>query len=218
MVDIQVTTHEYLETIYELEEEGIPPLRARIVERLGLSAPTVSETVARLEEEGYLKVGDDRVITLTPEGRKLAIDVVRRHRLAERLLVDVIGVAWSQAHHEASKWEHVISGPVEEKIIALLGDPGACPHGNPIPGSANVPAHEELVLAEVEPGEYQVVRISEELEVDDALLLLMEACGFIPGRAGRVLETTEQGTRVAGTRGEAVLPPHAARLTYLAPA
>lgn len=217
VVEIQVTTQEYLETIYELEEEGIPPLRARIVERLGLSAPTVSETVARLEDEGYLHVGDDRVIRLTQQGRKVATNIVRRHRLAERLLTDVIGVAWSKAHHEASKWEHVISDAVEEKIIALLGDPGSCPHGNPIPGSANVVNHPEVSVSEVESGDVHVVRISEELELDDDALVLMEACGFIPGRRGRVLENTDEGVRVTGSLGEDVLPSHAARLTYVVP-
>ncbi|MFN2556361.1 MAG: metal-dependent transcriptional regulator [Nitriliruptorales bacterium] len=217
MVEIQVTTQEYLETIYELEEEGIPPLRARIVERLGLSAPTVSETVARLEDEGYLHVGEDRVIRLTQQGRKLATNIVRRHRLAERLLTDVIGVAWSEAHHEASKWEHVISDAVEEKIIALLGDPGACPHGNPIPGSANIIHHPEVAVWDVEGGEVEVVRISEELELDDDVLVLMEACGFIPGRRGRIMEKTDAGVRVAGSIGEGVLPILAARLTYVVP-
>jgi DtxR family transcriptional regulator, Mn-dependent transcriptional regulator len=217
VVEIQVTTQEYLETIYELEEEGIPPLRARIVERLGLSAPTVSETVARLQDEGYLVIGQDRVIRLTTAGRKVATNVVRRHRLAERLLTDVIGVPWSQAHLEASKWEHVISAQVEEKIVALLGDPGACPHGNPIPGSANIVEHAEIPVADVTPGDVQVVRISEELELESDILLLMESCGFIPGLSGRVEDITPEGVRVVGARGEAVLPPHAARLTYVVP-
>lgn len=217
MVEIQVTTQEYLETIYELEEEGIPPLRARIVERLGLSAPTVSETVARLQDEGYLVIGQDRVIRLTNAGRMVATNVVRRHRLAERLLTDVIGVPWSQAHLEASKWEHVISAPVEEKIVALLGDPGACPHGNPIPGSANIVEHPEIPVSSVQPGDVQVVRISEELELESDILLLMESCGFIPGSEGRVGDTTPEGVRVTGARGDAVLPHHAARLTYVVP-
>src|SRR5258705_5910363 len=130
-------TEEYLETILEIEEEGVIPIRARLVERLGLSAPAVSETVNRLVEHGYAELRDDRSVHLTDKGREVAVSIVRRHRLAERLLVDVIGLEWEKVHREADRWEHAISADVEAKLVTLLGDPATCPHGNPIPGSAH---------------------------------------------------------------------------------
>ena len=134
MAEMHDATEEYLETILELEEEGIVPIRARLVERLGVSAPAVSEQVNRLVGGGYTELLDDRSLRLTSKGRDLATSVVRRHRLAERLLVDVIGLEWEKVHREADRWEHAISADVEEKLVALLGDPATCPHGNPIPG------------------------------------------------------------------------------------
>ena len=127
---------EYLETIQTLRDEGSDVIGARIAERLGRSAPSVKEMLDRLEDEGYLeRVG--RTISLTERGEVLATTVVRRHRLAERLLVDVIGLEWYKVHAEAGRWEHVISQDVEDKLVALLGDPATCPHGNPIPGSSH---------------------------------------------------------------------------------
>jgi len=128
------TTEMYLRTVYELEEEGVVPLRARIAERLGQSGPTVSQTVARMERDGLLHVADDRHLELTEQGRHEAIGVMRKHRLAERLLVDVIGLDWEDVHIEACRWEHVMSEAVERRIVALLVKPLVCPHGNPIPG------------------------------------------------------------------------------------
>ena len=138
---------DYLETIYELEESGIPPMRARLVERLGVSAPTVSETVARLGREGYLTLDDQRVLRLTESGLSAATAVMRRHRLAERLLVDVIGLEWEKVHREADRWEHAISADVEEKLVELLGDPATCPHGNPIPGSKHAASGDPTIRA-----------------------------------------------------------------------
>src|SRR3954454_7730256 len=153
MAEMHDTTEEYLENILEIEEEGTRVMRARLVERLGLSAAAVSETVGRLEEHGFVQLLDDRTLTLTDKGRTLATTIVRRHRLAERLLVDVIGLEWEKVHREADRWEHVISDDVEEKLIALLGDPATCPHGNPIPGSAQaLPEHTVLALAQASPG------------------------------------------------------------------
>src|SRR3954468_14393707 len=129
---------EYLETILELEESGIPPMRARLVERLGVSAPAVSETVGRLAREGYVTLDEQRVGHLTDEGRGYATSIMRRHRLAERLLVDVIKVPWHQVHEEAGRLEHAISENLEQHLVRLLDDPATCPHGNPIPGSRNV--------------------------------------------------------------------------------
>ncbi|MDQ1287550.1 MAG: DtxR family transcriptional regulator, Mn-dependent transcriptional regulator [Actinomycetota bacterium] len=134
MSDLIDTTEMYLRTIFELEEEGIVALRARIAERLGHSGPTVSQTVARMERDGLLHVSGDRHLELTDAGRSTAVRVMRKHRLAERLLLDVIGLEWEHAHDEACRWEHVISERVERKIVALLADPRESPYGNPIPG------------------------------------------------------------------------------------
>ena len=128
------TTEMYLRTIYELEEEGVVPLRARIAERLGQSGPTVSQTVARMERDGLVVVGGDRHLELTALGRGRAVAVMRKHRLAERLLVDVIGLEWEHVHSEACRWEHVMSEAVERKLVALLDNPTVSPYGNPIPG------------------------------------------------------------------------------------
>ena len=164
MAEMHDTTEEYLETIFEIEEEGIVPIRARLVERLRLSAPAVSETVNRLVEQGNVELLGDRRLRLTPKGRAIARSIVRRHRLAERLLVDVIGLEWEKAHREADRWEHAISAEVEEKLVALLGDPATCPHGNPIPGSARtVDRSRTVLLSDAAPGAVVVARISERL-------------------------------------------------------
>src|SRR5690606_9401875 len=131
----------YLRTIYELAEEGIVPLRARIAERLGHSGPTVSQTVARMERDGLVVVSGDRHLELTEEGRLKATRVMRKHRLAERLLTDVIGLEWSFVHDEACRWEHVMSDRVERRLLALLDHPTHSPYGNPIPGLAELGDH-----------------------------------------------------------------------------
>lgn len=128
------TTEMYLRTILELEEEGIVPMRARIAERLEQSGPTVSQTVGRMERDGLLQVAGDRHLELTDDGRRLAVRVMRKHRIAECLLVDVIGLEWEQVHEEACRWEHVMSEQVERKVLKMLGHPTQSPYGNPIPG------------------------------------------------------------------------------------
>src|SRR3954463_13833891 len=144
---------EYLETILELEESGIPPMRARLVERLGVSAPAVSETVGRLAREGYVTLDEQRVMHLTEHGRGYATSIMRRHRLAERLLVDVLQVPWDPVHEEGGRLEHAISANLEAHLVRLLGDPATCPHGNPIPGSANsAPAGPVISLSDVADG------------------------------------------------------------------
>ena len=130
---------EYLETMLSLSEEGIPVIQARIVERLGRAAPSVSEMLERLIEDGYVS-RQGRRLDLTESGLAVAEKVVRKHRLAERLLVDVIGLEWHKVHREAGRWEHVISDAVEARLVDLLGDPATCPHGNPIPGSGSAAA------------------------------------------------------------------------------
>ena len=134
MTDLVDTTEMYLRTVLDLEEEGITPVRARIAERIGHSGPTVSQTVGRMERDGLLVVESDRTLSLTTEGRRKAISVARKHRLAERLLADVIGLDWSLVHDEACRWEHVMSDEVERKLLQMLGHPTESPYGNPIPG------------------------------------------------------------------------------------
>ena len=182
MAELHDATEEYLETILEIEEEGIPPIRARLVERLGISAPAVSETVNRLVEQGYAELLDDRTLRLTDKGRELAVSIVRRHRLAERLLTDVIGLEWEKVHREADRWEHAISADVEEKLVALLGDPATCPHGNPIPGSKHRPnTRGAQPLARATAGPVRVARISEKLELDDDALSFLASAQLTPG-------------------------------------
>jgi len=186
---------EYLETVHALAEEGTPVIGARIAERLGRSAPAVSEMLERLEDSGYV-TRDGRVVELTASGSALAQQVVRRHRLAERLLVDVIGLEWHKVHREAGRWEHVISDDVEEKLVALLGDPGTCPHGNPIPGSATPPdVTPQRPLSEVEPGAtVRLARISEEVELDMVSLVYLDEHHFTPGTSATVSRRSPDGT------------------------
>jgi DtxR family Mn-dependent transcriptional regulator len=187
---------EYLQMIAVLGEEGIPAVQAQLARRLGKTAAAVSEVIIRLEAEGYV-TRSGRVIILTEEGSAVATAVIRRHRLAERLLVDVIGISWSAAHLEAGRWEHVISDIVEQRLVALLGDPATCPHGNPIPGSHNLaPTRSELTaLSEVETGDrVQVARISEDVEQDQPSLVFLEGAGFIPGATASIVEKQPDGT------------------------
>ena len=186
---------EYLETMLGLDEEGVPVIQARIAERLGRAAPSVSEMLDRLTDDGYV-TREGRRLSLTESGRSLAEKVVRKHRLAERLLVDVIGLEWHKVHREAGRWEHVISDDVEARLIELLGDPATCPHGNPIPGSHSpAPAVETRPLADVGEGEtVRLVRISEEVEMNLGSLELLDDGGFIPGAVARVTGRDPEGT------------------------
>jgi DtxR family transcriptional regulator, Mn-dependent transcriptional regulator len=218
MAELHDTTEEYLETILALEEEGVPPLRARLVERLGLSAAAVSETVNRLVGLGYAQLLDDRTIRLTGKGRSLATTVVRRHRLAERLLTDVIGLEWEKVHREAARWEHAISSDVEEKLVALLGDPVTCPHGNPIPGARGKTNSAPTVrLAAAQPGRVTVARISEKLELSDEGLSLLARARLIPGCSATVIEQGDGGgVKVKTAAGEHTVPAEVAEQTYVA--
>ena len=188
---------EYLETMLALGEEGVPVIQARIAERLGRSAPSVSEMLERLIDEGYV-TRKGRLLSLTDSGRALAERVVRKHRLAERLLVDVIGLEWHKVHREAGRWEHVISDDVEARLVELLGDPATCPHGNPIPGShhsTQSPATRSLT--EVPEGErVRLMRISEEVEMHLNSLALLDRSGFIPGAVARVGGRDDEGNVV----------------------
>jgi len=210
------TTEEYLEAILEIEEEGITPIRARLVERLGLSAPAVSETVNRLVDHGYAELMDDRSLRLTDEGRSIATSIVRRHRLAERLLVDVIGLEWEKVHREADRWEHAISADVEEKLVELLGDPATCPHGNPIPGSKHkTNAGPTVALARAVPGPITVQRVNEKLETDDDGITLLATARMTPGSAATVVEVGDDGVVVETETGRHSVPARVAENLFV---
>ncbi len=219
MAEWHDTTEEYLEAILEIEEEGTIPIRARLVERLGLSAPAVSETVNRLVDHGYAELLDDRSLRLTEEGREIATSIVRRHRLAERLLVDVIGLEWEKVHKEADRWEHAISADVEEKLVQLLGDPATCPHGNPIPGSAHkVEGPASVPLTQMQPGPVVVRRISEKVEIDDEAIAFLAGAELIPGSNATVISTDIEGVQVTSAAGDQTVPRKLAQLIYAIPA
>jgi DtxR family Mn-dependent transcriptional regulator len=200
---------EYLETIYHLDESGVPAMRARLVERLRVSAPAVSEQVKRLEREGYVVLSPDRTLTLTEAGRSYATAIVRRHRLAERLLVDVLGLPWHQVHEEAGRLEHAISPLLEARLIAVLDDPATCPHGNPIPGSGRSPDTRPLLsLTAVDEGQrVEVVRLEEDLPADHSKLMQLEAAGVLPGTEITVLRSSHDAIEVAASRGTVSLTP-----------
>lgn len=221
MTDLVDTTEMYLRTILDLEEEGIVPLRARISERLGHSGPTVSQTIARMERDGLVVVAADRHLELTEDGRALATRVLRKHRLAERLLADVIGLDWSLVHDEACRWEHVMSEQVERRLLALLGNPTESPYGTPIPGLDELGlAPSTPFLDGVEPatearGERVVRRLGEPIQFDIEGLAELQAVGVLPG--ARVV-VTEAGDRIRLTvvGGEAIdLPLELAQHVYL---
>lgn len=191
MTDLIDTTEMYLKAILELEEEGIVPMRARIAERLDHSGPTVSQTVARMERDGLLKVADDRALEFTDEGRLTAIEVMRKHRLAERLLVEVIGLDWHLVHEEACRWEHVMSEQVERKLLTLLSDPSTSPYGMPVPGlellgyQAAKPV-EVFAVDQLPSGEYKVGRIGEPLQLDYQFLGQLRDLELLPGASVRL--------------------------------
>jgi DtxR family transcriptional regulator, Mn-dependent transcriptional regulator len=207
------TTEMYLRTILELEEEGVVPMRARIAERLDQSGPTVSQTVARMERDGLVAVASDRHLELTEEGRRLATRVMRKHRLAECLLVDVIGLEWEQVHAEACRWEHVMSEAVERRVLELLRHPTESPYGNPIPGleelgekaGAEAFLDDSMVsLAELDAsgGKTVVVRrIGEPIQTDAQLMYTLRRAGVQPGSVVSVTESP--GGVLVGSSGEA---------------
>jgi DtxR family Mn-dependent transcriptional regulator len=210
--DLIDTTEMYLRTIYELVEEGIIPLRARIAERLHQSGPTVSQTVARMERDGLVTVEGDRHLELTDEGNQLATRVMRKHRLAERLLTDVIGLDWEVVHAEACRWEHVMSETVERRLIELLGHPTLSPYGNPIPGLHELgeSSDEELFMTDVEPLDkvplpdggvrVRIRRISEELQKDEPVMAALRRVGATPDKV--VTVANGAGGVLIGSGGE----------------
>lgn len=209
MNELVDTTEMYLRTIYELEEEGVRPIRARIVERLHQSGPTVSQTVARMERDGLLHVADDRSLLLTEKGRDHAMMVMRRHRLAECLLVNVIGLQLDDAHTEACRWEHVMSTTVEKKLIEVLNYPVTSPYGTPIPGLDKLgiatDAHADTEFIRLSnPGlhDQQVViiyQIEEAIQMDPSLMAHLRQSGIVPD--ARVLVSHHDGEISLSTLG-----------------
>jgi DtxR family transcriptional regulator, Mn-dependent transcriptional regulator len=223
--DLIDTTEMYLRTVFELEEEGIVPLRARIAERLGQSGPTVSQTVARMERDGLVSVEGDRHLELSDEGRAQATRVMRKHRLAECLLVDVIGLQWEDVHAEACRWEHVMSETVERRILEILGHPTVSPYGNPIPGlveldqeSADSDLRGLTTLDRVgRDGATRVTisRIGEPIQTDAALMAALRRSGAVPGATVKVVASP--GGFLVGSAGEyAELDPDTASHVFVA--
>jgi DtxR family transcriptional regulator, Mn-dependent transcriptional regulator len=219
--DLIDTTEMYLRTIFELEEEGVVPLRARIAERLGQSGPTVSQTVARMERDGLLTVANDRHLELTEQGRSRATSVMRKHRLAERLLVDVIGLEWEQVHTEACRWEHVMSEAVERKLVALLGNPTTSPYGNPIPGLDELgvgrgaaPIEPDLIrlheVARRGGGTVEVRRIAEHVQLDPALMADLHKVDAVPGNVIQVAALARSDHPVVISGGGSTVEIHSA--------
>ena len=214
---------EYLEAIHELEEEGTDAIQARLAERLGHSAPSVSEMVRRLRNEGYVEPaagsGGTKAVQLTGKGRALAESVVRKHRLAERLLTDVIGLPWNKAHVEACRWEHVISDEVEAHLVELLEHPTTCPHGNPIPGAGGVRS-DLFALSESAPGDsIRLERVTEMVEIDMDSLTYLSDHKFTPGADATVRSKAPDGTiTLELDEGTIALGPALASQLYVAAA
>lgn len=214
MSELIDTTEMYLRTIIELQEEGIEPLRARIVERLHQSGPTVSQTVARLERDGLLTVRDDRVIQLSEAGQLRAIKVMRKHRLAERMLADIIGMGWTVVHDEACKLEHVIGDVLEQRLTEIMDSPDSSPYGCPIPQANSewqpggfrdgVIGLAELVSSTV--GSFRLIRISEYVQADSAALTGLDAVGLRPGVEVQAL-TVGDAVEVRGPEGRVRIDP-----------
>lgn len=212
MSDLIDTTEMYLRTIFELEEQGIVPMRARIAERLSQSGPTVSQTVARMERDGLVVVTEDRHLELTPTGRDTATRVMRKHRLAECLLVEVLKMPWEEVHAEACRWEHVMSESVERRVLDLLGNPTISPYGNPIPGleelqpgAGSVPLDAAAMqpLSEVAQEDVRRVivrRIAEPMQDDGEAMTTMHRIGAMPGASVKVRRSA--GGVTIGSAGE----------------
>jgi len=217
------TTEMYLRTIYELLEEGITPRRARIVERLHQTGPTVSQTVARMERDGLLTIDGERLIQLSPEGHAAAVEVMRKHRLVERLLLDIIGLDIALVHDEACRWEHVVSPVVEDRLAVLLNDPHTSPYGNPIPesgdsGAAALHAFRDgnRPLTEMVTDERLVVtiqRIGEHLQQEPELGEVL-GLGVTPGAQVTVL-ATPRGVEISTGKGQMVLPDNVAEHLFV---
>ena len=194
---------EYCETIFELREDDVDVIQARIADRLAVSRPAVSEMIRRMERADLVEINGG-MIRLLPDGLALAETVVRRHRLAERFLTDMLGLSWADAHDEAGRWEHVISPTVEEAMMRALGDPTTCPHGNPIPGT-NYEPPSSVTLGTLAVGQsFTVSRIPEELEFTPGLLTFLESSSLLPGHSGIVTALEGDGRTTVAIDGQTV--------------
>jgi DtxR family Mn-dependent transcriptional regulator len=228
MTDLVDTTEMYLRTIVDLEEEGIAPFRARIAERIGHSGPTVSQTVGRMERDGLVVVEADRRLALTAEGREKALAVARKHRLAERLLADVIGLDWSLVHDEACRWEHVMSEDVEKRLVAMLGQPTESPYGNPIPGLEKIGGKRAKDFLDGvtrltdwvtdTPQQGLLRRLGEPAQFDTDLLVVLKNAGLIPGARVRGVELSNGHVELTSLEHERTvsLEPDIAKHLYVA--
>jgi DtxR family transcriptional regulator, Mn-dependent transcriptional regulator len=196
---------EYLEALYEMGEESIPMVQARVADWMGMSRASVSEHMKRLIRDGLLRA-DGRTLSFTPEGESIARALVRRHRLAEHFLIQMIGLPWHKAHEEAGRWERVISADVEERLVDILEDPATCPHGNPIPGSAHTVDHSRLVpLKDVAPGGRAVLRrLTEDLELELDVMRFLEESRLMPGARIQVKGVGPDGTMNLSVNGDSV--------------
>ena len=195
---LSATVEEYLETIYNMSMEDEAVIGARLAEKFRVSAPTVTEMLKRLVRDGYVEMDNKRQVTLTEAGNRAAEAVLRRHRLTERFLVDMLGMQWHQVHEEACRLEHFISGAVEARVVASLNNPTTCPHGNPIPGSVSnarnyLKDHQAVRLASVKAGErVTIFCISEVVEDEEALILYLHEKGLTPGTQLTILSPDNQ--------------------------
>jgi len=195
-------TDDYLEAVYEMHEEGVEVVQVRLSERLGVSRAAVSEKVQRLVGMKLVEVDDERQIVLTPHGRAVAEDAVRRHRMAERFLIDVLKLPWHMAHEEAERFQDAISGEIEQRILAILGDSSTCPHGNPIPGTGATIPTDLISLDQMTPGEEaDLVRLTEDVELHTDVLRYFEEHGLMPGNRVRIVEVAPDGTMTLDVDG-----------------
>lgn len=194
---------EYCEAIFELREDDVAVKQARIVERLDVSRAAVSEMVRRMADEGLVEQNDGS-IELTTSGESLAQAVVRRHRLAERFLTDILGLSWADAHVEAGRWEHVISPTVETALQRVLGEPTTCPHGNPIPGTDYLDPDAVALDTLAVGSRFVVRRIPEELEFTPGMLDFLEESSLLPGHIGTVTESDGNGHTVVEVDGRPI--------------
>jgi len=198
---------DYLLNIYTLSSEGRSVIAARLAEALELAPPTVTATLHRMAKRGLISVNAQKEVTLTDAGHGMAETMVRRHRLAERLLIDILGLDWADVHEEAHRFEHAISPRVEERILAVLGGPTTCPHGSPIPGTGAALSSDAVRLENIEAGERVVIhRISEDAENNRELLGFFERSGLLPGREFDVAEVEPSNSLMVLRRGTDSIP------------
>lgn len=196
---LSATVEEYLETIYNMAMEDEVVIGARLAEKFRVSPPTVTEMLKRLVRDGYVEMDNKRQVSLTEAGNQAAEAVLRRHRLTERFLVDMLGMQWHQVHEEACRLEHFISGAVEARVIASLNNPTTCPHGNPIPGSVpNARSYlkdlHAIRLSTLAVGQTATILcISEVVEDEEALVLYMHEKGLTPGTQLTILVQPDPG-------------------------